>query len=590
MDKKRFFPLQYKILLFSLVVIIIPITILGMISFKKFSKILEDKISLSNMNTVEQIGNNINFIVQNVQDISMYLIQNNDLRNYLYLKDNESNDVVSNSRLKIENDLVNLLSPKVFINSIYIKGFNGLEVNTNNAINYISKKNIEKSVALLGGPMWYLDKVYDYNHRATNVYSMVRSINDINNITKKIGIMKINVDANAFYNIYKDKIIVNGDEFFLLDNDGTIISATNIDKMGQAFDYRIFGMNNLNSNQGYFQISSQGTVFLVTYYKIQSTGWKIVNIVPLKQLLKENTENKYEMILAMILSFAVCVLIAILFSSRMLVRLKRLCNLMGKLENEDFNVYAEPKGNDEITVLYRSFNKMSVNLKDLINKVYTVQIKQREAELKSLQAQINPHFLFNTLDNIYWMGRMENAFETSRMVEALSKLFRLSLNSGKESTTVKTEIEHIKNYVLIQQIRFKDEIKFSLSIDNEVMDCSTLKLVLQPLIENSITHGIKNMVKDGIINVIVKIEGRNLIFIVEDNGDCIDIEEINSLLSDDIKDNRGFAIKNVNERIKLFFGDDYGLKFVKKGKWTTAIVTQPYHKEETFDDKDIANR
>ncbi len=580
MKKSRFFPLQFKILLFSLVVIIIPITILGIISFEKSSEVLQEKIAASNLNTVEQIGNNIEFIVQNVLDISMYLIQNGDLRNYLSLHEEKSNDIVVKNRLKIENGLLELISPKVFINSIYIKGFNDLEINTNNATNEISPENLEKSKDLLGAPMWYLDKVYDYNHRATNVFSMLRTIYDINNITKKTAIMKINVDENAFYNIYKDKIIGKDDQFFLLDKNRTIISATSKEKVGEVFDYGIFGSNSLNLNEGYFKIKTQDIVFLVTYYRIHSNGWMIINMVPLKQLLVENTENEYELFLAMILSFALCILIAIFFSNGMLVRLKKLCKLMAKIENEDFDVFAKPKGNDEITVLYRSFNKMSAKLKELIQKVYTVQIKQREAELKALQAQINPHFLYNTLDNIYWMGRMEKAFETSKMVEALSKLFRLSLNSGKEITTVKTEIEHVRNYILIQQVRFKDTVRFSLNINEEVMNCLTLKLVLQPLIENSIIHGIKDMEKDGIIRVTVKRDHDKLIFIVEDNGCGIDIEEVNRLLKDAGNGDRGFAIRNVNDRIRLYYGDDYGLEFMRNEQGTTVIVSQPYSEEE----------
>lgn len=589
MNMKRFFPLQIKILLFSLIVIVIPITILGVISFRKSSQVLEEKISLSNMNTVEQIGNNIDFIVQNVLDISMYLIQNDDLRGYLTLEENETHNVIVKNRLKIENGLMELISPKVFINSIYIKGFNNLEINTNNAINHISQQNMEKSIALLGAPMWYLDTVYDYNRRPTKVFSMLRSIYDINNISKKMAIMKINVDENAFYNIYKDKVIGQGDEFFILDNNGTIISATSKDKIGQAFNYSILGKNSLNRKKGYFKINVQGKVFLVTYYEIKNNGWKIVNMVPLEQLLKENTENEYELLLAMILSFTVCVLIAIFSSSGMILRLKRLCKLMAKIENEDFNVYAEPKGNDEITVLYRSFNKMSAKLKELIHKVYSVQLKQREAELKALEAQINPHFLFNTLDNIYWMCRMEKAFDTSKMVEALSKLFKLSLNSGKEITTVKTELEHVRSYMAIQQVRFKDELKFSLDVDKELEECLTLKLVLQPLIENSIAHGIKDMGSNGIINVKVMREGDKLVYIVEDNGCGVDNEEIRKLLNEVGDGNRGFAIKNVNDRIKLYFGESYGLEFSGDEDGTTVIVTQPYSKEEPKNDKDTAD-
>jgi two-component system sensor histidine kinase YesM len=178
------------------------------------------------------------------------------------------------------------------------------------------------------------------------------------------------------------------------------------------------------------------------------------------------------------------------------------------------------------------------------------------------------------------MGRIEGAFETSKMVEALSKLFRHSLNSGKEITTVKTEIEHIRNYIAIQQVRFKDAIKFTLDIDNEVLDCQTLKLVLQPLIENAIVHGFENMDKNGEICTTIKHSDDKLLFIIEDNGSGVDLEEIQRLLSDTTDGHRGFAIKNVNDRIKLYFGEEYGLKFEKRESGTTVVVSQRYYKED----------
>jgi Predicted signal transduction protein with a C-terminal ATPase domain len=566
----------------SLFVIIIPITTLGIISFRQSSQVLQQKISLSNMNTIEQIGNNIEFIVQNVQDISLYLIQDEDLRDYFYLKGNETPDVIARDKLKIENDLWELISPKIFIDSIYIKGVNNLDVNTDDTRNLLSPQTIERSANLKGGPMWYLDTVYDYNNRPTGVFSMVRSIFDINDITNKLAIMKININAEAFYDIYKDKTIVEGDEFFVLDNQDTIISATDENKVGNTFHYAKFKENQLNSDEGYFQIKSNGMAYLVTYYKFGNNGWKIINIVPLRQLLKENTKVQEELIFVMVICFAICAIIVTIFSGRILARLKKLSKLMGKVEHEDFDVYVEPKGNDEVTLLYHSFNRMSGKLKELIQKVYSVQIKQREAELMALQTQINPHFLYNTLDNIYWVGRMEKAFETSKMVEALSKLFRQSLNNGDEITAVKNEIDHIRNYITIQQIRFREKITFSLNVDDETLDCLTIKFVLQPLIENSIVHGLKDLKKDGKIDITISKKDEKLIFMVEDNGIGIVPDEINRLLNES-EGKRGLAIRNINERIQLHFGREYGLTFLNRENGTTAIVTQPLTEEVKHD-------
>ncbi len=584
MRKKRFFSLQYKVLLFSFVIIIIPITILGIISFEKSSQILQQKIGISNMNTVKQIGNNIEFVVRNIQDTSAYLIQNEDVREFMKLRGDEPAEVISRKKIKIETDLMQLMTSKIFINSIYIKGFNNFELNTAGTKNEIDENILKEALHLRGGSMWYLDRVINYNNRPTDVFSMVRIINDIANITNKLAILKININENAFSNIYKDKIIGKGDDFFVIDNKNVIISATSSERIGQAFNFQMFGEGSFNSPEGYFEYTAQGKVFLVTYFTIDSLGWKVLNMVPMAELLKENTMIQSAVFTAMAISFSICIVIAILFSNRIVHRVKKLYKMMSKLENEDFDVYVEPRGNDEITLLCRNFNKMSGKLKELILKVYSVQIKQKEAELKALQAQINPHFLYNTLDNIYWMGRMEKAFETCNLVEALSNLFRLSLNSGNEITTVRGEIEHIKNYIIIQQARYKEMITFSLKVEEEVLDCVTLKLVLQPLIENSIVHGIEKNGENGEIDIRIRREDNKLLFIVSDNGCGVNLEEIRELLNKATDNNKGVAIKNVNDRIKLYFGEDYGLDFFNNTVGTTVVVTQPYNKEEASHD------
>lgn len=581
---KRFFSLQYKVLLFSCAIIIIPVIVLGIISFIKSSQILQEKVALSNMNTVKQIGNNIEFIVKNIGDTSLYLIQNEDVRDFLKLRGTEPKEIISKKKIKIETDMMQLMASKTFVDSIYIKGFNSFELNTTGVRNIIDNETIEKAAGLRGGTMWYLNKVINYNDKSTNVFSMIRIVNDISNVSNKLAILKIDMQENAFYNIYKDKIIGKNDDFFIINEAGIIVSATNANKIGQKFNYKDYGGRSFDASEGYFEYLSTGKDCLVTYYTIDSLGWKVLNIVPTKELLKENMATQGAILAAMLISFSICLVLAILFSKKILRRIKLLNKMMVKLEHEDFEVFIEPKGNDEVTLLSRSFNKMAAKLKELIQKVYSVQLKQREAELRALQAQINPHFLYNTLDNIYWMGRMEKAFETCTLVEALSKLFRLSLNSGNEITTVRSEIEHVKNYIVIQQARYRNMINFTLDIDPEVLDCVTLKLVLQPLIENSIVHGIEQKGETGQIDIVIKHEYENLIFIVSDNGYGVDLDEIRKLLNESSSNNKGLAIKNVNDRIKLYFGENYGLEFFNRKSGTTVIVIQPFSRGSVDND------
>ena len=262
---------------------------------------------------------------------------------------------------------------------------------------------------------------------------------------------------------------------------------------------------------------------------------------------------------------------------------------MKKIENEEFNVNVDVSGNDEIALLSKSFNKMSYKLNELVSEVYTVRLKQREAELKALQAQINPHFLYNTMDIIFWMCRMENAYESSELINALSKLFRLSLNSGSEFTTVKNEIDHLNCYILIQKKRFEDKITFNTNVTADVLECKVVKLIIQPLVENAIHHGIEKKRGKGKIDITITRNCDDLIYTITDNGMGADEKEINKLLENVQEDNRGFALKNVNDRIKLYFGESYGLEFSSMvGIGTTITVKQPYIIGGLMDDKTIA--
>jgi len=249
---------------------------------------------------------------------------------------------------------------------------------------------------------------------------------------------------------------------------------------------------------------------------------------------------------------------------------------MNELEHENFDIVLSEKGNDEISLVSKSFNKMSRKLNELINEVYIVQLKQKEAELKVLHEQINPHFLYNTLNTIYWVCQLEKAPESAKLVQALSKLFRLSLNSGNEITTVEKEIEHLKYYILIQKKRFEDLIQFNIEVDEKLLNCNIVKLILQPLVENAIQHGIERKGSEGSITVRIYQEQDDLIYEVEDDGIGADVNELYELLHKVQDGNRGFGLKSVNDRIILHYGADYGLKFFSETtKGLRVVVRQP---------------
>ncbi|MCG8502937.1 MAG: sensor histidine kinase [Firmicutes bacterium] len=584
--QKKFFSLQHKVLIFSLILIIIPLLIVGNVSYWKSSEIIQHKVSLSNFNTVKQIAGNIEMILQDVHDTSLHIFQNDDIRDFLKLSYHDSKDNIDKYNIKIQQTLMYLLSSKRYIHSIHIKGFNGIAVDTKGTYGQIDEKTERQILQLKGRGLWICDELSNYDKTTTQAFSLIRVMNDIHNITDKLAILKINIDEQEISKIYEDHLISDKGDFVIIDRQNTIISALNKETLGKQVQNEWINNRTLDAKTGYYKIRWNDEHYLVTYYNIGHVDWTLLNLVPLDELVKENKIIQRVVLLGILSSIIVCIIVVFIFSVKVLSPLRQVRTLMGSLENEHFDVNMDIRGNDEIALLGISFNKMSKRLKTLMEVVYATRLKQKEAELKALQAQINPHFLYNTLDTIYWMGRIENAFETSKLVEALAKLFRLSLNKGNEFTTVRNEVEHLENYIIIQQKRYEDIIDFSINLSEEVLDCKVVKLILQPLVENAIYHGIEKKGQKGTIDIMIEKKNDRLLYIITDNGQGADEKEINGLLQNVTNHNRGFGIKNVNDRIKLYFGEEYGLQFHSTpGIGTKVIVVQPYLKGDVQNDR-----
>lgn len=560
----------------SVFIVIIPLLIVGGLSYIKSTSIIKERVSQSNFNTVKQIANNINFVFTDLQNSSVYLWQNKEFMGYLKLPENEVLNS-ENKLLSAQNSVNNFIVFKSNIYSIYVKGFNGLVFDSASAENTITGKQEGQLYALRGESMLISDMVKNYDNSRTAVISLLRLLKDLDDLSSNLAIIKLNISEEEISKIYQSKMLGTKGDYFIIDENETIISAMDKQKLGTKLDTKYNNPKMYSAQSGYFNSVIDKHNFLVTYINLSRPGWKLINLVPLDQLSDDTKIIRSITVYGVLISLALCLLLILFFSLKVLSPLKQIRRYMKYIENENFNVSINVKGNDEISLLGKSFNKMSKKLNELINEVYTVQIKQKEAELKALQAQINPHFLYNTLDTIYWMCRMENAVESSYLIQALSRLFRLSLNSGNEFTTVRHEIDHLDNYITIQEKRFEELIRFKINVSDEVLGCKVVKLVLQPLVENAIYHGIEKKGSQGTISVSVLREANDVVYIIQDDGAGADEEELTKLLEKVEKNNRGFGIKNVNDRIKLYFGNEYGIKFSSSYEnGTTVTVRQPF--------------
>jgi two-component system, sensor histidine kinase YesM len=261
---------------------------------------------------------------------------------------------------------------------------------------------------------------------------------------------------------------------------------------------------------------------------------------------------------------------------------------MMELSTGNFDVTMEYKGKDEIGILSAYFNNMVKKLKDLINENYQSKIREnellfleKEAQLNALQQQINPHFLYNTLESIKWMAYMNGAKEASDMATALGKFFKGSITKGNDWVTLEEEIEHLKNYIYIQQLRYQDKFIISWDIDEEIKYYKTIKLILQPILENAIVHGIEDMKTGGIITIKGYMAEKSVCFEITDNGRGMSIRELTELKSRFLSDLSGskqgsIGISNVFKRLKLYFGENSSFVIEsEEGKGTTVKFRIP---------------
>ena len=254
----------------------------------------------------------------------------------------------------------------------------------------------------------------------------------------------------------------------------------------------------------------------------------------------------------------------ILYTQRLIhTPMQHLLGAFNRVKKGNFQEHIEEKNNSEFAYLYEGFNEMEDRIQDLIREVYEQKELKQRAELKQLQEQINPHFLYNTLDIIVWMIENEKQADAVKVVTALARFFRISLSRGKSIIPVRDELEHVRNYLMIQHMRFKNRFTYEIEADEDVMELASVKLILQPLVENAVYHGMEFMDGDGEIRIRVYRDGEDLYMRVSDNGLGMTKEQVEGMFMDKphVKSGSGsgIGVRNVNERIRLYFGQEYGL-------------------------------
>ena len=330
----------------------------------------------------------------------------------------------------------------------------------------------------------------------------------------------------------------------------------------------------LASDTGSFSEKVNGEEISTVVMDVGTTGWKMVGVSYVDEIVSNRRNFNSLIVLILMVGLAFIILASIYISYKISQPILRLEHQMNRIEKGDFNVEnLEVRGEDEVKQLTRSFNMMIERIRGLMSQIITEQEAKRKNELKALQAQINPHFLYNTLDSIIWMNENNNHEGVSAMTAALAKLFRISISKGSEVILVKEEVEHAISYLTIQKMRYKNKFRYSIDMQEGLGEYKTLKLLLQPIIENAIYHGINNIPDEGRIDISVYSEDDTLVYKVSDNGYGIDEEKLRNIFKKESlsKHSSGVGLKNVNERIRLYYGEDYGISIDSQPEIGTTV-------------------
>ena len=393
------------------------------------------------------------------------------------------------------------------------------------------------------------------------------------------GVFFVDLNYNSIRELCERISLGNKGYIYILDKDGNIVYHPQQQLIYSGMKHELIS-EVMDSTASSF-LTEDGKLYTIS--RSEATGWIVVGVSNVAELMADADAARLIYVVMALVLFLVALALAYLLSSAITRPIKGLERSMKEVERGNFsNAALEVRDGNEIGSLTRSFNIMTEEIQNLMHQTEREQRAKRKYELKALQSQISPHFLYNTLDSIIWMAEGKKNEEVVLMTASLARLLRQSISNEDEVVPIINEVEYAKSYLTIQKMRYKDKLEFQIDVDSSILYIPLIKLVLQPVIENAIYHGLKYKESKGLLIVKGFMKDGNAVLQVIDDGVGMD-EETLAHIYDKHKVNyhsNGVGVYNVQKRLKLYYGDDYGITYEsKKGEGTTATITIPGSQE-----------
>ncbi len=572
------------------IIIILVFFAIFLLSYTNFSTFTKDKrqTTLNMVNqTNHQAISKIDDYIADLSNITKFPLTHkyNDISYLRELEAFEEDGISSMTFQKLNEQMFNdILGYKESLNSCFIFNTSGkadykVEIPIYQAFNPSQEDWFLETIKKFGKPNIVRTYELPYVVKKNSphyVFGISRGIVRFETSTV-IGVLLVNTDIDYLRKVCDNMKVSNDERIVILDGDYTIYD-TKEDNIAKTARDDIKALHSAGENK-IKKVEMDGQELWISSINSSYTGWHIIRLIPTKDLFSdlESMQRSTVLLSAIILIFTV--LVILLISRQIVNPIKKLQMLMKLAETGNFDNPINIHSHDEIGSLAHSFNSMIQKINSLIQEVYLEQIKQGETELQMLQSQINPHFLYNTLESISMMATINDDDTTSEMAADLGTILRYGISKDKSIVTVAEEIRILEKYIRLQGIRFHDAYKVELSIDTAILEHEMIKLILQPIVENAIYHGMSTIRKGGLI-VVKGYEADGLLhFTVSDNGKGMNEEQtasLNGYINDENNNFKSIGLRNVNKRIKLRYGEAYGIRITSQlDNGTTVMVVFP---------------
>lgn len=579
----RFKSIQSTMMLSFSGLMAVAVLIFLMIALNFTSQTIYENSNNYTSQIVRQVNYDIDAYIDYMENISSVMAKSGDISLYLF-EEEQSEEDIEEERERILTQFNTIMESREDIYNVAAVAENGRYImnrGEEDLTPYIDIRKLDWYQAAMESPTGIAVSSSHVQNAIKSSYKWVITLSRVlvNNRTgAKEGLFFIDLNYSAISDLCNNNTIGNKGYIFVLDDKGNVIYHPKQQLMyGGLHTEHIEEIMACEKDSLTVRDGTERKLY--TLSRSQKTGWTVVGAAYTSELLKNNKQARMLYILAAAILILAVFAISNILSREITKPLRRLSESMSRVEKGEFDrANVDVTMENEIGSLGKSYNLMTERIHTLMEQNVYEQKQKRKSELKALQAQINPHFLYNTLDSIIWMSEAGQSDEVVEMTSALAKLLRQSISNDHEQVELGQEMEYVKNYLTIQKMRYQDKLEYTIEVDPQVRHVMIVKLVLQPIVENAIYHGIKYKGSKGTLRIRAFAESEDVCIVIEDNGIGMDDTALNIIFDETQKIHKqnGVGVPNVQKRLKLYYGDKYGITYESKvGIGTRATIRIP---------------